>query len=169
MEKYGPEIVKHYFGDQMTKAHALRLRHYQIYSAEEYALLTVLIGQKADVIFSESPIPLDLEERMRKLAESHILCNKEGASRLLGIKPERLLPYAKRFGIEPFWPQSGARKEKNDVKSYAVTLNLSPNELFELDAFIEEKGMGAYSHALRYFFETGLSKWRDEKSARDTQ
>ena len=38
VDKYGQELVKHYFGDHITKAHALRLRHYLIYSAEEYAL-----------------------------------------------------------------------------------------------------------------------------------
>lgn len=160
-EKYGKEITAHYFGDHITKAHALRQRHFLIYSAEEYALLTVLVDQKPDVIFSNEQIPLELEEHMKELAESHILY-KAGAAKLLGIKTDRLLPYAKRFGIEPFWPQSGVRKEKSNTKTYAVTLNLSPNELAELDTFIEEKGMGAYSHALRFFFETGLDKWKRE-------
>ena len=98
---------------------------------------------------------------MRELADSHILYNKAGAAKMLGIKTDRLLPYAKRFGIEPFWPQSGVKKEKSDVKTYAVTLNLTPNELKDLDAFIEEKGMGAYSHALRFFFETGMRSWKE--------
>ena len=39
--------------------------------------------------------------------------------------------------------------------------NLTPNELKDLDAFIEEKGMGAYSHALRFFFETGMRSWKE--------
>lgn len=99
---------------------------------------------------------------MKELAASRILYNKAGAARLLGIKPDRLLPYAKRFNIAPFWPQSGARKEKSDTKTYAVTLNLSPNELKELDIFIDEKGMGAYSHALRFFFEKGLEMWKHD-------
>lgn len=161
VEKYGTDIVNHYFGDHITKAHALRQRHYLIYSAEEYALLTVMLGQKPDVIFSNVQISLKLEERMRELADSHILYNKASAAKKLGIKTDRLLPYAKRFGIEPFWPQSGVKKEKSDVKTYAVTLNLTPNELKDLDAFIEEKGMGAYSHALRFFFETGMRSWKE--------
>lgn len=160
MEKYGPEIVKLYFGDHITKAHALRQRHYNIYSAEEYALLTVLVGQGAGIIFTDDKVPLQLEERMKEMAASGILCSKESAARKLGIKADRLLPYARRFGIEPFWQQSGVHKETGDKKTYNVALNLTPNELLELDAFMADMGMGAYSHALRYFFETGMSNWK---------
>jgi len=159
-EKFGPEIVTHYFGDHITKAHALRQRHFNIYSAEEYALLSVLLGLGPGIIFSDVKEPLRLEEQMKEMAASGILCSKESAARKLGIKADRLLPYARRFGIDPFWQQSGVVKEYRDKKTYAVTLNLSPNELLELDAFIADMGMGAYSHALHYFLETGMENWK---------
>lgn len=156
--KYGPELVGHYFGDHITKAHALRLRHYLIYSAEEYALLTVLLGQEPDVLFSPEPVSLKLEERMREMAASHIVRDKSSVAKLLGIKADRLLPYARRFGIEPFWPQSGATKKTVERQTYTVTIHLSQAEMEQLDAFMASQGMTAYSHALRYFMVQGLRR-----------
>ena len=161
-DKYGAELVKHYFGDHITKAHALRLRHYLIYSAEEYALLTVMLGQGPEVLFSQEQIPLTLETRMRELAASHVIRDKASIAKLLGIRADRLLPYAKRFGIAPFWPQSGAAKEAQERQTYTVTIHLSQMEREELEVFMRAQGMGAYSHALRYFMEAGLHKWRKE-------
>ena len=161
-DKYGAELVKHYFGDHITKAHALRLRHYMIYSAEEYALLTVMLGQGPEVLFSQEQIPLTLETRMRELAASHVIRDKASIAKLLGIRADRLLPYTRRFGIAPFWPQSGSQKQVQERQTYTVTIHLSQTDRAELDAFISEQGMGAYSHALRYFMEAGLHKWRKE-------
>lgn len=161
VDKYGPDLVGHYFGDRITKAHALRLRHYLIYSAEKYALLTVLLGQAPDVLFSPQPVPLKLEEQMREMAASRVVRDKAGIARLLGIKADRLLPYAKRFGIEPFWPQSGATKKTVERQTYTVTIHLSQAEMEQLDAFMASQGMTAYSHALRYFMVQGLRNHRD--------
>lgn len=161
-DKYGAELVKHYFGDHITKAHALRLRHYLIYSAEEYALLTVMLGQGPEVLFSQEQIPLTLETRMRELAASHVIRDKASIAKLLGIRADRLLPYTRRFGIAPFWPKSGAVKEEQERQTYTVTIHLSQTDRAELDAFMSEQGMGAYSHALRYFLDTGLRRWREE-------
>ena len=161
-DKYGAELVKHYFGDHITKAHALRLRHYMIYSAEEYALLTVMLGQGPEVLFSQEQIPLTLETRMRELAASHVIRDKASIAKLLGIRADRLLPYTRRFGIAPFWPQSGTVKEAQERQTYTVTIHLSQTDRAELDAFMRDKGMGAYSHALRYFMEAGLRRWRED-------
>ena len=161
-DKYGAELVKHYFGDHITKAHALRLRHYMIYSAEEYALLTVMLVQEPEVLFSPKQVPLTLETRMRELAASHVIRDKASIAKLLGIRADRLLPYTRRFGIAPFWPQSGAAKEAQERQTYTVTIHLSQTDRAELDAFMRDKGMGAYSHALRYFLDTGLRRWREE-------
>ena len=161
VDKYGPDLVGHYFGDRITKAHALRLRHYLIYSAEEYALLTVLLGQAPDVLFSPQPVPLMLETQMREMAASHIVRDKSSIAKLLGIKADRLLPYTRRFGIEPFWPQSGATKRATERQTYTVTIHLSQAEMEQLDAFMTTQGMTAYSHALRYFMVQGLRNHRD--------
>ena len=162
VDKYGHELVEHYFGDHITKAHALRLRHYMIYSAEEYALLTVMLGQGPEVLFSQEQIPLTLETRMRELAASHVIRDKASIAKLLGIRADRLLPYTRRFGIAPFWPQSGTVKEAQERQTYTVTIHLSQTDRAELDAFMRDKGMGAYSHALRYFMEAGLRRWRED-------
>lgn len=162
VNKYGAKLVEHYFGDHITKAHALRLRHYLIYSAEEYALLTVMLGQGPEVLFSQEQVPLLLEARMRELAASHVIRDKASIAKLLGIRANRLLPYAKRFGIAPFWPQSGAVKEEQERQTYTVTIHLSQTDRAELEVFMRAQGMGAYSHALRYFMEVGLHRWREE-------
>ena len=151
VDKYGQELVKHYFGDHITKAHALRLRHYLIYSAEEYALLTVMLGQGPEVLFSPKQVP----------AASHVIRDKASIAKLLGIRADRLLPYTRRFGIAPFWPQSGSQKQVQERQTYTVTIHLSQTDRAELDAFMSEQGMGAYSHALRYFMEAGLRRWRE--------
>ena len=161
-DKYGAELVEHYFGTHITKAHALRLRHYLIYSAEEYALLTVMLVQEPEVLFSPKQVPLTLETRMRELAASHVIRDKASIAKLLGIRADRLLPYTRRFGIAPFWPQSGTVKEAQERQTYTVTIHLSQTDRAELDAFMRDKGMGAYSHALRYFMEAGLHKWGQE-------
>lgn len=161
-DKYGAELVEHYFGDHITKAHALRLRHYLIYSAEEYALLTVMLGQGPELLFSQEQVPLTLETRMRELAASHVIRDKASIAKLLGIRADRLLPYTRRFGIAPFWPQSGSQKQVQERQTYTVTIHLSQTDRAELDAFMSEQGMGAYSHALRYFMEAGLRRWREE-------
>ena len=160
-DKYGTELVEHYFGTHITKAHALRLRHYLIYSAEEYALLTVMLGQGPEVLFSPKQVPLTLETRMRELAASHVIRDKASIAKLLGIRADRLLPYTRRFGIAPFWPQSGSQKQVQERQTYTVTIHLSQTDRAELDAFMSEQGMGAYSHALRYFMEAGLRRWRE--------
>ena len=162
VDKYGHELVEHYFGDHITKAHALRLRHYLIYSAEEYALLTTMLGQGPELLFSQESVPLTLETRMRELAASHVIRDKASIAKLLGIRADRLLPYTRRFGIAPFWPQSGTVKEAQERQTYTVTIHLSQTDRAELDAFMRDKGMGAYSHALRYFMEAGLHKWGQE-------
>lgn len=161
-DKYGAELVEHYFGDHITKAHALRLRHYLIYSAEEYALLTTMLGQGPELLFSQESVPLTLETRMRELAASHVIRDKASIAKLLGIRADRLLPYTRRFGIAPFWPQSGTVKEAQERQTYTVTIHLSQTDRAELDAFMRDKGMGAYSHALRYFMEAGLRRWRED-------
>ena len=162
VDKYGHELVEHYFGDHITKAHALRLRHYLIYSAEEYALLTTMLGQGPELLFSQESVPLTLETRMRELAASHVIRDKASIAKLLGIRADRLLPYTRRFGIAPFWPQSGTVKEAQERQTYTVTIHLSQTDRAELDAFMRDKGMGAYSHALRYFMEAGLRRWRED-------
>ena len=162
VDKYGHELVEHYFGDHITKAHALRLRHYLIYSAEEYALLTTMLGQGPELLFSQESVPLTLETRMRELAAAHVIRDKASIAKLLGIRADRLLPYTRRFGIAPFWPQSGTVKEAQERQTYTVTIHLSQTDRAELDAFMRDKGMGAYSHALRYFMEAGLRRWRED-------
>ena len=162
VDKYGHELVEHYFGDHITKAHALRLRHYLIYSAEEYALLTTMLGQGPELLFSQESVPLTLETRMRELAASHVIRDKASIAKLLGIRADRLLPYTRRFGIAPFWPQSGSQKQVQERQTYTVTIHLSQTDRAELDAFMRDKGMGAYSHALRYFMEAGLRRWRED-------
>ena len=121
-----------------------------------------MLGQGPEVLFSQEQIPLTLETRMRELAASKIIRSKDGVAKLLGIRADRLLPYAKRFGIAPFWPQSGAAKEAQERQIYTVTIHLSPMEREELEVFMRAQGMGAYSHALRYFLDTGLRRWREE-------
>ena len=162
VNKYGHKLVEHYFGDHITKAHALRLRHYLIYSAEEYALLTTMLGQGPEVLFSPEPVPLTLETRMRELAASHAIRDKPASPSCWASGQTGFCPMQNASGVAPFWPQSGAAKEAQERQTYTVTIHLSPMERVELDMFMRDKGMGAYSHALRYFMETGLRRWREE-------
>ena len=120
-----------------------------------------MLGQGPEVLFSQKQVPLTLETRMRELAASKIIRSKDSIAKLLGIRADRLLPYAKRFGVSPFWPQSGAQKQAQERQTYTVTIHLSPMERLELEVFMREQGMGAYSHALRYFLDTGLRRWRE--------
>ena len=99
---------------------------------------------------------------MRELAASHVIRDKASIAKLLGIRADRLLPYTRRFGIAPFWPQSGSQKQVQERQTYTVTIHLSQTDRAELDAFMSEQGMGAYSHALRYFLDTGLRRWRED-------
>ena len=115
-----------------------------------------MLVQEPEVLFSPKQVPLTLETRMRELAASKIIRSKDGVAKLLGIRADRLLPYAKRFGIGPFWPQSGAAKEAQERQIYTVTIHLSPMEREELKVFMRAQGMEAYSHAMRYFMEAGL-------------
>ena len=121
-----------------------------------------MLGQGPEVLFSPKQVPLTLETRMRELAASHVIRDKASIAKLLGIRADRLLPYTRRFGIAPFWPQSGTVKEAQERQTYTVTIHLSQTDRAELDAFMRDKGMGAYSHALRYFMEAGLRRWRED-------
>ena len=42
-----------------------------------------------------------------------------------------------------------------------MTIHLSPMERVELKVFMRAQGMEAYSHAMRYFMEAGLRRWRE--------
>ena len=144
------------FGSHITTAHARRLRLGEIACTEEYALLSVLLGVGSDVLFCQDQLPLDIQQRMRALSMSGRPCTKRNVADLLGIRIDQVMPYAERFGIEPFWIQSGKRKAYEDRQTYAVTIHLSQEERRRLDAYMDKHHMDAYGHALRYFMQRAL-------------
>ena len=70
-----------------------------------------------------------------------------------------MMPYAKRFGINPFWVQSGKRKTEAERQGYTVTIHLSQEEKHMLDCYMAEQNIQAYSHALRYCMNKELRTW----------
>ena len=161
-EKFGVDVVTEVFGSHMTTAHARRLRLGEIACTEEYALLSVLLGMGADVLFTQDQIPLELQQRMQALSISGRPYSKKNVAALLGIRVDQVMPYAERFGIAPFWIQSGKRKTYEERQTYAVTIHLSQEERQQLDAYMLEYQMTAYSHALRYFMLEALRNKEDK-------
>lgn len=159
IEVFGESVVTDYFGRHITRAHALRLRKYEIYATEEYVMLMVSLRIKADVLFARTAIPLALEEQMRKLSLSGSTFTKPRAARALGIREDQLLPYAKRFGIQPFWVQSGKACDDRERQTYTIQINLSQREREELDAYMEAHDMDVYGHALRFFMKREIERW----------
>ena len=135
-ERFGTDIVVRCFGKHITKAHARRLRRYEIYSTEEYALLAVLLDIPPLAFFSGIALPLELDMKMRELACQGQVYTKARAAQLLEIREDQLLPYAKRFGIRPFWVQSGKPCADDKRQTYSVEIRLSAQEKEELDAYI---------------------------------
>ena len=163
-ERFGTEIVTRCFGKHITKAHARRLRQYEIYSTEEYALLSVLLGLEPSAFFSGETIPLELRERMLELERQGRTYTKARAAQLLQIREDQLLPYAKRFGIRPFWVQSGKPCADDKRQSYSVTINLSQQEREDLDAYMAANNMDVYGHALRYFMSKAVENWKNNQA-----
>ena len=156
VDKFGANVVTEVFGSHITTAHARRLRLGEIACTEEYALLSVLLGLEANVLFSQDQIPLDIQQRMRALSMSGRPCTKKNVANLLGIRVDQVMPYAERFGIEPFWVQSGKRRASEELQTYSVTIHLSQEERRRLDAYMGKHHMDAYGHALRYFMQQAL-------------
>lgn len=155
-DKFGVDVVTEIFGSHITMAHARRLRLGEIACTEEYALLSVLLGMGADVLFTQNQIPLELQQRMQALSMSGRPCTKKNVAKLLGIRVNQVMPYAERFEIEPFWVQSGKKCSDGERQTYAVTIHLSQEERSSLDAYMAKHHMDAYGHALRYFMQQAL-------------
>lgn len=160
-ERFGTDIVVRCFGKHITKAHARRLRRYEIYSTEEYAILAVLLDIPPLAFFSGVALPLELDMKMRELACQGQVYTKARAAQLLGIREDQLLPYAKRFGIRPFWVQSGKPCADDKRQTYSVEIRLSAQEKEELDAYMAAHNMDVYGHALRYFMQKNIGDWKN--------
>ena len=85
-DRFGSDVVAEVFGRNITTAHARRLRLGEIACTEEYALLSVLLGLEANVLFSQDQLPLDIQQRMRALSMSGRPCTKRNVADLLGIR-----------------------------------------------------------------------------------
>lgn len=122
VERFGAAVVSEVFGQRITSAHIRRLRQISISTPEEYALLSILLGLEPDALFEGQEIPIALRDRMQALADAGRLFTKQGVASELGIRTEQVMPYAKRFGINPFWVQSGKRKTEAERQGYTVTI-----------------------------------------------
>ena len=151
VDKFGAGMVTEVFGPKITAAHARRLRLGEIASTEEYALLSVLLGMGPETLFTREQVPLHIYQKMLELSTRGRPYTKRNVARLLGIRVDQVMPYAERFGIAPFWVQSGKQTEPEKRQTYAVTIHLSEEERRQLDAYMSEHEMDAYGHALRYF------------------
>ena len=160
-ERFGSEIVVRCFGRHITKAHARRLRQYEIYSTEEYALLAVLLDIPPPAFFSGEALTLKLKEKMQKLECQGQVYTKSRAAQLLEIREDQLLPYAKRFGVRPFWVQSGKPCADEERQTYPITIHLSQQERENLDAYMAANNMDVYGHALRYFMLKIVNEWKN--------
>ena len=151
VDRFGSTVIAEVFGPQITVAHARRLRLGEIAYTEEYALLSILLDMETDALFRREQIPLDIQQRMLTLSVSGRPFTKKNVAKLLGIRVDQVTPYAERFGIEPFWVQSGKQAEPEKRQTYAVTIHLSEEERRQLDAYMSAHEIDAYGHALRYF------------------
>ena len=157
VDKFGSAVVADVFGSQITVAHARRLRLGEIAYTEEYALLSVLLGMGPETLFTREQVPLHIYQKMLELSTRGRPFTKKNVARLLGIRVDQVMPYAERFGIKPFWVQSGKQTEPEKRQTYAVTIHLSEEERRHLDAYMSEHEMDAYGHALRYFMQKELA------------
>ncbi|OUQ83837.1 TniQ family protein [Flavonifractor sp. An10] len=155
--KFGAAMIEDVFGRQITVAHARRLRLGEIAYTEEYALLSVLLGMGPEALFTKEQVPLHIYQKMLELSTRGRPYTKRNVAKLLGIRVDQVMPYAERFGIEPFWVQSGKQTEPEKRQTYAVTIHLSEEERRHLDAYMSEHEMDAYGHALRYFMQKELA------------
>ena len=161
-ERFGQHMVQEIFGSQLTAAHLRRLRKLETAHTEEYAMLCVMLGLDAVCLFSEKRIPLRIQERMQQLAQQGRQYTKQGIAEQLGIRAEQVSGYAARFGIAPFWEQSGSPAEIDKKKAYTVTIHLSKEEKKALDRYMKYHHFNAYSHALRYFMMQCLQQFDEE-------
>ena len=99
--------------------------------------------------------------KMRELACQGQVYTKARAAQLLGIREDQLLPYAKRFGIRPFWAQSGKPCADDKRQIYSIKIRLSAQKKEELDAYMAAHNMDVYGHALRYFMQKNIGDWKN--------
>lgn len=151
VELFGESLIAEVFGPWLTTAHARRLRLGEIAYTEEYALLSILLGMGPEILFAKEQIPLHICQKMLELSKKGRPFTKKNVARLLGIRVDQIVPYAERFGIAPFWVQSGKQTAPQKRQTYAVTIHLSEEERRLLDAYMSEHEIDAYGHALRYF------------------
>ena len=164
VETFGQQTVQEVFELHLTTAHLRRLRRLEIAHTEEYALLCILLGLDAESLFSDKIIPLHLQEQMQALARQDRQYSKQGIAEQLGIQVGQVTSYAARFGIAPFWVQSGSPVAADARKSYTVTIHLSETEKQELDGYMLQNHFSAYSHVLRHFMMQGLKARREEST-----
>ena len=161
VETFGQQTVQQVFGLRLTTEHLRRLRKLEIAHAEEYALLCTLLGLDAESLFSDKIIPLHLQEQMQALARQDRQYSKQGIAEQLGIQVGQVTSYAARFGIAPFWVQSGSPVAADARKGYTVTIHLSEQEKRELDGYMQQHYFSAYSHVLRHFLVQGLKAGKE--------
>ena len=102
---YGTQIYEQYFA-HLSAAILSRLTKWQLSSPERYALIAVMIGLDADILFGPAIEPIDpLLEKLLSYKEAGVIYGKSDLAAKMGIQPGQLDSLAQKYNIQPFWRQ----------------------------------------------------------------
>ena len=131
---YGTQIYEQYFA-HLSAAILSRLTKWQLSSPERYALIAVMIGLDADILFGPAIEPIDpLLEKLLSYKEAGVIYGKSDLAAKMGIQPGQLDSLAQKYKVQPFWRQ--IRQERNRC----IRLLLTDNEYDLIAQAAKENG-----------------------------
>ena len=102
---YGTQIYEQYFA-HLSAAILSRLTKWQLSSPERYALIAVMIGLDADILFGPAIEPIDpLLAQLLQYRETGIIYGKNDLATRMGIQPKQLDSLAQKYNVQPYWRQ----------------------------------------------------------------
>lgn len=102
---YGTQIYEQYFA-HLSAAILSRLTKWQLSSPERYALIAVMIGLDADILFGPAIEPIDpLLAQLLQYRETGIIYGKNDLAIRMGIQPKQLDSLAQKYNVQPYWRQ----------------------------------------------------------------
>ena len=156
VETLGESFIRHIFGDRIYSAVFLRIKNWKLMSPERYAILSVFLGQSANITFSNDPLQDDLTVKINQLKDTGLIYKKKYVADQLGIKKNQLDSLVKSQGIDPFW------EKKEQKRTETVKVYLTPEEKQKISQFIRDNQFQNFPCFFRYCVEKYMEEFRNK-------
>lgn len=147
-DRYGEGFILHHFGSTVLGAALIgQIRRWLKKSPEQYAVLSMFIGQEPETTFSHARIQNNTDRQFIEMSKANIIRSKKFVAENLGVKETHLDIISHNLGVKPFWEQ---KPKTDNPKSYKLALNLTKSEWDYINECVEQFGFASASGFIRH-------------------